>query len=611
MAKVDLIRHFAISPALLALAGLTACGSAPPAPISVTFSAPPPSSVAVETTAAVAAIVSNDSLNGGVSWTVTCGSSDCGAVDPGKTASGSAATYTPPAAVPSPATVTITATSVTDHTKSVSGSTTIAPTGAPLLSDGTYVFHLSGTDANGLYTIAGAFSVARGLITGGEEDFSDPNGGYTGPLSPATSSINAAGGNIQIVLDTGITAIGVNGVETLRGTMVSPTRALLSEFDLSAAATGSVDVQTSIAALAGGYAFAVSGNDTNGNSLAIGGILDFSGTALSVTGSVFDISAFNPGTNTASVFQNQAFQSGSVTAPDAFGRVTFALTPNTLSGVPELGLAGYIVGTNRIELVESAEMNDALNANTGGSALGQGANTGTFSAASASVVNQSYAQASAGIDANNPVSVSGAFALKAGGMLGGTLAVNDLVSIGAWTIGGTYAVDPTGRVTASVTSLTSASAAPPASSLTFELYLDGNGDAMVIGADPFQATQGIAYEQGRTFNLAGNYALSALGVFPTANGGASWGTVGPVTVSAGSFGGTTDFTLLGATPLPAVALSGAQDVTGGLLQLTGLDANNFQEATSYGYYPLTGNRLWGLQADDQGISLVIMEAVTP
>jgi hypothetical protein len=610
MAKVDLSRPSAILSVLAALAGLAGCSSGPPAPISVSFSAPPPSSVSIGTTAAVAAIVSNDSVNGGVIWTVACAGSDCGAVDPAKTASGSAATFTPPAAVPSPATVTITATSVTDRTKSVFGTTTIAPAGAPVLADGTYVFHLSGTDTNGLYTIAGAFSLASGLITGGEQDFSDPNAGYTGPLSPATSSINAAGGNIQIVLDTGVTAIGVNGIETLRGTMVSPARALLSEFDLSAAATGSVDVQTSVAALVGGYAFAVSGNDTNGNSLAIGGILDFSGTALSTTGSVFDISAFNPGTNTASVFQNQAFQSGSVTGPDAFGRVTFALTPNTLSGVPELGLAGYIVGTNRIELVESAEMNDALNANTGGSALGQGANTGTFGATNASVMNQSYAQEIAGIDANNPVNMSGAFALNPGGVLGGVLAVNDLVSVGAWAMSGSYTVDPTGRVTASVTALTSATAASPAGSLTFELYLDGNGSAMVIGADPFQATQGIAYEQGGTFDLAGNYALSAQGVFPTANGGASWGAVGPVTVSAGSLGGTTDFTLLGAAPLAAVALSGVQDVTGGLLQLSGLDASNFQATAGYGYYPLSGNRLWGLEVDDQGISLVMMEPVT-
>ena len=64
--------------------------------------------------------------------------------------------------------------------------------------------------------------------------------------------------------------------------------------------------------------------------------------------------------------------------------------------------------------------------------------------------------------------------------------------------------------------------------LTFVLYLDGNGNAMQIGADAFQVTQGIAFDQGGSFSLAGPYALSGEGVLVTAAGGVPWSAVGPV-----------------------------------------------------------------------------------
>ncbi|MGC2490209.1 MAG: hypothetical protein WA412_16150, partial [Candidatus Sulfotelmatobacter sp.] len=52
--------------------------------------------------------------------------------------------------------------------------TTTPPPGPPL-PDGTYVFSLSGTDTNDYspYYVSGAFTVASGAITGGEQDFTD------------------------------------------------------------------------------------------------------------------------------------------------------------------------------------------------------------------------------------------------------------------------------------------------------------------------------------------------------------------------------------------------------------------------------------------------------
>ena len=594
------------------LVGLASCGGGGGSdqfPISVAFSTAPPSSISIGTTASVAAIVSNDPADAGVSWSASCSASDCGSFSPATTANASPTTYTPPATVPNPATVTITATSVTDTTKKTSANVTITAPSGPVLADGTYVFHLSGTDSNGPYTVAGAIVVAAGVITAGEQDFSDPNAGYTDSLNVKTSSLNTAGGNIQIVLDTGNSAIGVNGVETLRGTVVSATRVLLSEFDLSAAGSGALDLQTGKAAPAAGYAFAVSGNDTNGNPLAIGGILNFSGTALVTAGSVFDISVFNSSLNVAAPQTNEVFQSGSVTAPDSFGRVVITLTPLAATGVPVFALAGYIQGPNRIELVESAQNGDMLNANTGGSALGQGANTGTFSLTSASVLGQSYAHGSGGVDPNGAAVFSGAFALNLNGILGGVLAVNDLTSIGAWDMTGTYAVSPTGRITVLVNSLTSGTAAPPTNFLTYELYLDGNGNAMVMGADTFQTSQGIAFEQA-SVTLAGNYALSGQGAVVASGGGAPWSAVGPVKVTSGSVSGYTDFTWAGQTQ-PNVTLTGSVNTTNGTLTLAGLNPNSFTSNSGFGYYPLSGNRLWAIEVDNAGVSILLMEGVTP
>lgn len=88
--------------------------------VTITFSAPPPASVVVNGRISANAVVGNDPAGAGVSWSVICGSSDCGSFAPQVTSSTSGTSYTAPASVPSGGTVTIKATSVTDTTKSVS-----------------------------------------------------------------------------------------------------------------------------------------------------------------------------------------------------------------------------------------------------------------------------------------------------------------------------------------------------------------------------------------------------------------------------------------------------------------------------------------------------------
>ena len=114
--------------AVAMVAVLVACGDPkyqPPA-IAVAFSTefPPPTALDASATAGVAAVVSNDTKNAGVNFTcVPVG--QCGTFAPNPIASNVPTTYQAPPTVPTGGTVTITATSITDATKSVSATITI------------------------------------------------------------------------------------------------------------------------------------------------------------------------------------------------------------------------------------------------------------------------------------------------------------------------------------------------------------------------------------------------------------------------------------------------------------------------------------------------------
>jgi hypothetical protein len=94
-------------------------------PITIAFATTPPSSLAVNGTVSLNALVSNDYSSGGVNWSVACASSDCGSFSAAQTASGATTTYTAPASVPAGQTVTVIATSATDSTKSISATINI------------------------------------------------------------------------------------------------------------------------------------------------------------------------------------------------------------------------------------------------------------------------------------------------------------------------------------------------------------------------------------------------------------------------------------------------------------------------------------------------------
>jgi len=97
-------------------------------PISIGFAAAPPSTLVVNGTASLKAVLSNDYNSAGATWSASCSASACGSFSATQAISGIATTYTAPSTAPAGGLpVTITATSVADSTKSVNSTIVVYP----------------------------------------------------------------------------------------------------------------------------------------------------------------------------------------------------------------------------------------------------------------------------------------------------------------------------------------------------------------------------------------------------------------------------------------------------------------------------------------------------
>ncbi len=255
--------------------------------ITVTFTPAAPFFMAPSASTALSVLVVNDSGQEGVDWTVSCGSPACGSFSETHTASLVATTFTAPASVPSGGSVTVTATATADHTKTAATTVTVTTSaGREALFKGHYVFSVSGTDANGFYAAAGAFIAdGAGNVTG-EEDLLDPTASHTAVDFVGGYAIGSDGRG-ALRLATSDPTLGVEGVQSLSLTVVTPQHALVTAFDSSGISSGSLDLQT-VGSLQGGYAFVLSGIDTTllgelppvALPLVIGGVLSSNGTTI-------------------------------------------------------------------------------------------------------------------------------------------------------------------------------------------------------------------------------------------------------------------------------------------------------------------------------------------
>ena len=167
-------------------------------------------------------------------------------------------------------------------------------------------------------------------------------------------------------------------------------------------------------------------------------------------------------------------------------------------------------------------------------------------------------------------------------------------------ISGTYLVGSNGRVSLNQISLSATGV-----TLNFALYLDGNGNGLVLGLDQFEVSEGLAFAQVSASALSGAYALSTLGAF---NAG-TFSAVGPVRVTGGAFSGATDYNNDGQL-MPGVALSGTQYTSNGELALKGLNGDTTTGST-WGYYPIDSSRTLAIEVDGQQLGLLWLEAQAP
>jgi len=328
----------------LSAAFMAACGSGNSSnAVVIGFSQAPPAVLQTSTVTALDAVVSNDTSNAGVDWTVTCGGSDCGSFSPTHTASGVSTNYTAPATVPSGNTVTITATATANTAAIATGTVTITTSSTAGGLNGQYSFLVSGVDTSGFYVAAGSvIADGNGNITGGEEDYCDLSLGCV--IGADLSGTYATGTDGRGSINFSSTSIGP---QTLQVAVTSTSHALVVEFDGSATSSGSLDLQDTTAfsatAISGSYSMAMNGLDITEIAeelavpAALGGIMTADG-AGGFTNVTLDINDAGTVTSDQTVFGASSPQ------PDSFGRVVIS--------DPNFEFVYYIVNAKALRLVE-------------------------------------------------------------------------------------------------------------------------------------------------------------------------------------------------------------------------------------------------------------------
>jgi hypothetical protein len=341
--------------------------------------------------------------------------------------------------------------------------------------NGPFAFSYTGSDAGGFLAVAGSFVAdGAGHITSGTQDIN----------SGAAVSTNVATSGTYLVRSDGRGTITLNspaGNSTLDFVIVAGGHALVTRFDNRATGSGTIDQQTtsafSNAALAGSFAFTLSGIDTNAAvPFAMGGVFT-SDASGSLTAGVDD-------SNDNGLVVTNDPMTGSIPVAST-GRGTATL--NTSRGA--LTFVYYVVDANHLKIVGTNNL-PAL----GGEAFRQ---TGPFSNAS---VSGPFAFTVAGADllSLNPFAAGGVLTSDgAGNVTSGIEDFNDGGSVTtAVPLTGTYAVAANGRGT-----LTLNTAAG-----TFSLIIyPSSGGVLVLEIDNRFLTSGAALQQQTTPFAAGSF----------------------------------------------------------------------------------------------------------
>jgi hypothetical protein len=329
-------KAFLAAIASLVVLTMSACGGSgsPPPPNNPTVAvAPATANVQEASQQQFTATVSNTN-DTAVTWQVngvTGGNASVGTIT-------SAGLYTAPNAIPSPASVTVSA-FITD-VPSISGSAIATITSVQFgLSSlkGNYVFGLSGVDANGnsFYAVGAITADGNGNITGGEEDLNDVTQGYFNATSTTGTYTLGSDGRGTLNFNNSI------GQFQFAFAMQALDNAVLNETDGSVVAgTGDLEVQAiSVAAPNGNYAFGFSGSGLGCGAVTSAGIFALNG------GNILGPQDLNCG---GSIIQSQNMSGSLSTTVDGLGRGTGSFSGSS-SG--SSNLIYYVISGNRFRFL--------------------------------------------------------------------------------------------------------------------------------------------------------------------------------------------------------------------------------------------------------------------
>ena len=565
----------------------------PPPPsqnVSIAFQPAPPTSLLINGITNLTAVVSNDSTDSGVSWSLTCANKgDCGSLSAPHTASGSPVTYTPPIGISGNSqTVDIVAFPTVAQLQNVN---VVAPINVIAFGNnlqGSYVLQAQGVDANGgpNYQFAGVIVLdGNGNVTSGEQTInffdSNPNiNAYVCKSDAITGGSYFLGpdGRGTITINTGDNDIGGNGIESFTFVYLSATQGLITQIDFAlrgtptvdipatgVTASGTMDLQTwtnNSPPLSDGYAFVTSGSDfLSGSPTALGGVFNIDSiNNISGKGSVAD-------QNLAGLAVGNQKLSGTLSNPDSFGAITLDLNVPGFSSTNAYQFTGYLVDSSHIKLIESDNTSAVGIGSTAGIAIGQGSATGTFTSFSGTYV---FGVLGEDLTAYLPSTLTAAGLFTAidngdgdGDLTNGytdtflqaysnpvTGSSGDQIS---GTFSGTYSDAPAG--TGRARSFFGNVQPHPGGGFHAEyiFYQTGNGNPALVlaSANNDQATPifigtGIAYPQSTSLTFGGDYGFS----FTQQNGSENDGT-GWMTTAAGTFSGSADSTSV--TPNDTIA----------------------------------------------------------
>lgn len=584
--------------------------------LSITFQPAPVKSVSIITTAQLTAVVGNDPGNLGVDWSLTCqGNTNCGSLSPLHTASGKAATYTPPAGLSTnQQTVNIAAFATADHTRNIVTPMTVTAFGSAL--KGRYVLHTEGVDGTGLaYQFAGVIVLdGKGGVTSGEQTYSNSLLSTSDPIIGGSYFLGPDGRG-KLSLHTKNKNLGQQGLETFSLVFLSTSQALIAKIDdpniqltSNESSAGSMDLQTSVTAPAHGYAFVVSGTGfvVSNNFIAqvptgTGGVLNIdSPNTISGAGSIADQDLGGSVTYSAAI-------SGTVSNPDSFGAVKFNLTAG-FSSTP-LQFTGYVVDATHIQLIETdVDATDGTGASTGGIAVGQGTATGTFTnntALAGPFVFSILGQDPSGLATS--LASAGVFIANGKGYLehgfNDEFGLSTQISDG---FHGRYTVDSTGtgRVDSFINYFTNG----PGPEFIF--YLTGNGNPpLVLDADVNYGCVGggMAYPASPQISFTGKYGMSF-----TQNNGLEDDATGPVTVdgTAQTLSGTVDTNYVFA-PAWDTPLTGTFQPSG-IHHFPGILSNQFFPSDlTMAFYIIDAGHGFFVETDSVQVSFGYFAARTP